>query len=132
MEKESKREQLLSLLGEMPERHRVEAYTLKIEERESYLVETLILSIHGVEEVPAYFVKPKDTVKKRPVVLFQHSHGGNYVDGKEELLKGLIICKRLHTQKNSLQRAIVCWRLIMRDLVKEGEEQKVKFSKKCC
>lgn len=88
MEKESKREQLLSLLGEMPERHRVEAYTLKIEERESYLVETLILSIHGVEEVPAYFVKPKDTVKKRPVVLFQHSHGGNYVDGKEELLKG--------------------------------------------
>lgn len=64
MEKKSKREQLLSLLGEMPERHRVEAYTLKIEERESYLVETLILSIHGVEEVPAYFVKPKDTVKK--------------------------------------------------------------------
>lgn len=64
MEKESKREQLLSLLGEMPERHRVEAYTLKVEDRESYVIETLILSIHGVEEVPAYFVKPKDTVKK--------------------------------------------------------------------
>lgn len=66
MEKENKREQLLSLLGEMPERHRVEAYTLKMEERESYVVETLILSINGVEEVPAYFVKPKDTVKKDP------------------------------------------------------------------
>ncbi|MDM5299157.1 dienelactone hydrolase family protein [Bacillus pumilus] len=88
MENESKREQLLSLLGEMPDRQTVEAYTLKIEERESYLLETLILSIHGVEEVPAYFVKPKDTVKKRPVVLFQHSHGGNFIDGKEELLKG--------------------------------------------
>lgn len=88
MENESKREQLLSLLGEMPDRQTVEAYTLKIEERESYLLEMLILSIHGVEEVPAYFVKPKDTVKKRPVVLFQHSHGGNFIDGKEELLKG--------------------------------------------
>ncbi|MFS0654500.1 alpha/beta hydrolase family protein [Bacillus sp. 179-C3.3 HS] len=88
MEKESKREQLLSLLGDMPERQPVEAYTLKIEERESFLIETLILSIHGVEEIPAYFVKPKDTVKKRPVVLFQHSHGGNYTDGKEELLQG--------------------------------------------
>ncbi|OLP65875.1 hypothetical protein BACPU_09620 [Bacillus pumilus] len=88
MENESKREQLLSLLGEMPDRQTVEAYTLKIEERESYLLETLILSIHGVEEVPAYFVKPKDIVKKRPVVLFQHSHGGNFIDGKEELLKG--------------------------------------------
>lgn len=67
MEKENKREQLLSLLGEMPERHRVEAYTLKMEERESYVVETLILSMNGVEELPAYFVKPKDTVKKDPL-----------------------------------------------------------------
>lgn len=67
MEKESKREQLLSLLGEMPERHRVEDYTLKMEERESYVVETLILSMNGEEEVPAYFVKPKDTVKKDPL-----------------------------------------------------------------
>ncbi|MFJ5965322.1 dienelactone hydrolase family protein [Bacillus sp. NPDC093026] len=88
MEKQSKREQLLSLLGEMPDRTPVEAYTLKIEERESFLLETLVLSINGVEEVPAYFVKPKDKVKKRPVVLFQHSHGGNFIDGKEELVSG--------------------------------------------
>ncbi|MGE6628800.1 dienelactone hydrolase family protein [Bacillus sp. NPDC077027] len=88
MEQENKRETLFSLLGETPERNPVEAYTLKIEERESYMLETLILYVNGEEEVPAYFVKPKDTVKKRPVVLFQHSHGGNYERGKKELIEG--------------------------------------------
>lgn len=116
----------------MPERHRVEAYTLKIEERESYLVETLILSIHGVEEVPAYFVKPKDTVKKACCLVSAFSWWELCGWERRVIEGGSLFASAFIRKKNSLQRAIVCWRLIMRDLVKEGEEQKVKFSKKCC
>lgn len=131
MEKESKREQLLSLLGEMPERHRVEAYTLKVEDRESYVIETLILSIHGVEEVPAYFVKPKDTVKKDQLCCFSTLMAGTTSMGRKSSSRVLIICKRLHMRKSSPQKAIVFWLLIMQDLVREEEEPKVKFLRKC-
>jgi dienelactone hydrolase len=49
----------------------------------------LSLSLNGVETVPAYLLLPKDARLPCPGVLYNHSHGGYYDLGKEELLKGV-------------------------------------------
>ena len=83
------REKLYSLLGDLPERDRpVQARLISKEEREHYCLEKLVLDLNGIEPVPAYFLSPKNAKGKRPVILFNHSHGGNYHSGKNELLNG--------------------------------------------
>ena len=86
----SRREQLMKLLGDLPDRsHPVKAKTLWFEERECYYIETLVLDLNRIEPVPAYFVRPlPDDSEKLPVVLYNHAHGSNYGLGKEELLQG--------------------------------------------
>ncbi|MCL2462121.1 MAG: dienelactone hydrolase family protein [Defluviitaleaceae bacterium] len=89
MNKQAEREKLYSLLGDLPPRDRpISARTLSHEERDGYTLEKLMLDLNGVEEVPAYFVKPAGGAPKPPVVLFCHSHGGYYFLGKDELIKG--------------------------------------------
>ena len=84
-----KREQLYRLLGELPERNRqVSSRLIYKEEKEKYILERLLLDLNGLEPVPAYFVSPKSNNGRVPVALFDHSHGGNYHIGKEELLHG--------------------------------------------
>ncbi|WP_050183243.1 dienelactone hydrolase family protein [Domibacillus robiginosus] len=87
MSKEKKRDQLLSLLGDLPERKGVLATKLKEEEREHYILEYLLLNFGETEKVPAYFVRPKRAQGQQPAVLFNHSHGGQYDRGKAELLE---------------------------------------------
>jgi acetyl esterase/lipase len=83
-----KRRKLFSLLGDrsVPESnvHQV----LSMEKRNGYVLEKLMLSLNGMEAVPAYFVKPIDTQGPLPVVIYCHSHGGNFENGKDELLTG--------------------------------------------
>ncbi|MED4803920.1 dienelactone hydrolase family protein [Bacillus atrophaeus] len=86
--KDMKREQLLHLLGDLPEKRKMSISTLTTEERENDILETLLLDLNGIEKVPAYFVKPKNRTDKMPAVLFQHSHGGCYERGKRELTEG--------------------------------------------
>lgn len=97
-----KRDLLYSLLGDLPPRTRpVGAELIEREEREHYIVEKLMLDLNPFERVPAYFTRPKahgsaplaprldDQGRARfPVVLFNHSHGGRYEIGKDELLRG--------------------------------------------
>lgn len=85
-----KRRQLLGLLGELPERQedKITAHLLETEENGAFLLEKLTLDLNGIEPVPAYFIKPKGVGGKLPVVLFNHSHGGNYHVGKDELING--------------------------------------------
>ncbi|MCM3014796.1 alpha/beta hydrolase [Bacillus subtilis] len=83
-----RRKQLFRLLGDLPDRRPISIETLRIEEREENIVETLLLDLNGHEKVPAYFVKPKKTEGPCPAVLFQHSHGGQYDRGKSELIEG--------------------------------------------
>lgn len=83
-----RRKQLFRLLGDLPDRRPISVETLRIEEREENIVETLLLDLNGHEKVPAYFVKPKKTEGPCPAVLFQHSHGGQYDRGKSELIEG--------------------------------------------
>ena len=85
----SGRSELYDLLGDLPPRDRkISATVIGSESRAGYTVENLILNLNGLEDVPAYFVKPKNANGRLPAVLFNHSHGGNYTIGKSELLDG--------------------------------------------
>ncbi|MFB3890973.1 MAG: dienelactone hydrolase family protein [Phycisphaerae bacterium] len=84
----AKRRRLLcSLLGDLPARDgRISCKTVSSERLEHYILEKLLLDLNGVEDVPAYFVRPPEGDGPMPAVLFNHSHGGNYQQGKEEML----------------------------------------------
>lgn len=48
------RRQLFKLLGDLPEKKSIDVSTLKIEEKSSFILETLLLDLNGIEAVPAY------------------------------------------------------------------------------
>ncbi len=83
-----RRTELYGLLGDLPDRDRpVTARTLTVEEREGYVLETLVLDLNGIEDAPAYFVCPKEGQGPFPTVLYNHAHGAKYLRGKDELLE---------------------------------------------
>lgn len=87
--KEKQRKELYQLLGKLPDRHRpISVKVVSREEGDEIIVEKLLLDINGLEVVPAYFTKPKAAKGKVPVVLFNHSHFGQYEVGKEEFVRG--------------------------------------------
>lgn len=87
--KETRREELYALLGKLPDRHRpVSVKLISKEETDEMIIEKLLFDINGFELVPAYFTKPKNSKGKIPVILFNHSHFGQYGVGKDEFLKG--------------------------------------------
>ncbi|MHB9070847.1 MAG: alpha/beta hydrolase family protein [Sedimentisphaerales bacterium] len=85
------RQQLLKLLGDLPDRS-VPIVSEKIHEAvyDSYVLEKIILNLNGIEAVPAYFVRPKKFSRPLPVMLYNHAHGGQYDIGKEELIKSRV------------------------------------------
>lgn len=88
-DKEERRQQLYSLLGDLPNRsQKISAVTIAQEERDTYVLEKLILDLNGIEPVPAYFVRPQKQAGPLPTLLYNHAHGGDYVLGKDELLVG--------------------------------------------
>lgn len=90
------RRKFLSLLGDLPQcpRDKVDAYLVETEEFKTFTLEKLTLELNGIEPVPAYFVKPKGAKGKLPVVLFNHSHGDHYENGKDELVYGVEYLKK--------------------------------------
>lgn len=84
----SLRMQLWNLLGKLPDRAPA-VKERQVWERDcgSFLLERITLDLNGVEEVPAYFVRP---VGSGPfaTILYNHAHGSNYVLGKDELIRG--------------------------------------------
>jgi len=85
----ARRAQLYGLLGDLPPRDRpITVETLSSETRDGYVVEKLRLDLNGNQPVPAYFVRPANVTGRIPVVLYNHSHGGKYALGKDELFKG--------------------------------------------
>jgi dienelactone hydrolase len=90
-EKDARRRELYSLLGDLPDRRgTVRWESVSEERREKYALETLRLDLNGIERVPAYFVRPLDATKsdRLPTILYNHAHGGDYALGKDELLTG--------------------------------------------
>jgi len=84
--KDKRREELYNLLGDLPNRQAtVYSKLISKQEKGNLVIESLVLSLNEVEPVPAYFIYPKNANSKNPVILFNHSHGGNYDVGKEEV-----------------------------------------------
>ena len=85
----SDRQKLYSLLGRLPDTNRpIKVQLVSREETNDLIIERLLLDLNGIEQVPAYFTKPKNSSGKLPVVLFNHSHFGQYNVGKDEYLFG--------------------------------------------
>lgn len=84
---EEKRQKLFELLGDLPDiSDEVAVKKVKEIDKGTFILEVLLLDLNGMNLVPAYFARPKDHAGRLPVVLFNHSHGGNYHIGKTELL----------------------------------------------
>ncbi len=84
---DKQRQALYHLLGDLPPRDRlIHPKVVERGERNGYVLEKLILDLNGVDPVPAYFVKPKNSDKRIPCLLYNHAHGGDYVLGKDELI----------------------------------------------
>jgi hypothetical protein len=85
------RQRLVRLLGRLPDRNRpIGARLIGREDRNDYVLERLVLDLNGIESVSAYLTLPKSGQSdlRRPVVLYNHAHGGDYERGMEELLAG--------------------------------------------
>jgi dienelactone hydrolase len=83
------RQRLYRLLGDLPPRDpQVTAEEVAREEREGYTLEVLMLDLNGMEPVPAYFSRPHGVEGPAPAVVYNHAHGGDYVLGKDEFLRG--------------------------------------------
>jgi hypothetical protein len=87
---ESRRRDLYSLLGPLPDvTTPVTATLLAYETRSIYTVELLLLDLNDAEPVPAYFIKPKDREDPLPVILYNHASSIDMAIGKDELLDGI-------------------------------------------
>jgi dienelactone hydrolase len=87
--KKKQRAALYQLLGKLPDANRPFAgKVISRKETGEMIIEKLVLDINGLEPVPAYFTFPKNSPGKVPVILFNHSHFGQYQVGKDEFLYG--------------------------------------------
>jgi hypothetical protein len=89
MEPQEQRKQLYDLLGDLPPRDDpISARRVGEEENATYVCEKLVLDLNDVEPVPAYFIRPRSEAPPWPMTLYNHAHGGDYVLGKDELIRG--------------------------------------------
>ncbi|MFD1466537.1 dienelactone hydrolase family protein [Lapidilactobacillus mulanensis] len=82
------RADLIALLGTDAKIEQPSGEILFKQEFSGYNLETLSLQLNTLEEVPAYFAYPTTGEGPYPLVIFNHSHGGNFTLGKSELVKG--------------------------------------------
>ena len=58
---------LYSLLGKLPDRnHPIKVQLISREETNDLIIERLMLDLNGIEQIPAYFTKPKNSSGKIP------------------------------------------------------------------
>lgn len=108
-----RREDLWSLLGDLPWRHEpTEPKVVSREDHGTYVLERLVLDLNGIEPVPALLMIPKKRQEKAPGMLFIHWHAGQYYLGKEQLLKGTSVQPAyapLLAEMGIVTLAIDCW-----------------------
>ena len=74
--KETAREKLYSLLGDLPDKNRpVSGNTVSEKDCGTYILENLLLDLNGIQSVPAYVAKPKNVFGRLPCVIYNHYHG---------------------------------------------------------
>lgn len=79
-------DKLQQLLGDLPTWNPISVTLMKQEERDGYRLESLLLDLNGIEQVPAYVATPLQGEGPFPLVIFNHSHGGNYTNGRNEFV----------------------------------------------
>jgi acetyl esterase/lipase len=85
----ARRRELYELLGDMPDRQRPIGGRKRGEGlRDGFMLETWDLDLNGLETVPAYVARPAAASGRTPAIVFNHSHGGGYTIGKQEVLEG--------------------------------------------
>jgi dienelactone hydrolase len=94
-------DKLTALLGDLPENRPISVQLLCVEERDGYRLETLLLDLNGIEKVPAYVALPLEQQGPFPLVIFNHSHGGNYENGRNEF-----ICSSPYLQQPSFAKTL--------------------------
>jgi acetyl esterase/lipase len=84
-----RRRELYALLGDLPDRRRPIGGRKRDERTDGGIIlETWDLDLNGLETVPAYVARPAAATGRTPAVVFNHSHGGGYKIGKQEVLDG--------------------------------------------
>lgn len=109
---QARRQELWSLLGDLPERKPPAAKLLRIEKHEGYKLEHLELDLNGIQPVPALMLIPNRLRTPAPAMQYIHWHGGNYDKGKEELLDGRPALKAyapVYAEKGIVALAIDSW-----------------------
>ncbi|WP_342046284.1 hypothetical protein [Bacillus sp. OTU530] len=82
-----KGQKLFSLLGDLPNSNFLEVTAVSEVDKGNYVLECLLLEPYENERVPAYFARPKEASGRLPIVLFNHSHWGQYSVGKTEMIQ---------------------------------------------
>lgn len=80
-------DKLKELLGDLPADKPIAVTVMNQEERDGYSLESLLLDLNGIEQVPAYVAIPLHKEGPFPLVVFNHSHGGNYANGRNEFIR---------------------------------------------
>ncbi|WP_423253374.1 hypothetical protein [Melissococcus plutonius] len=124
----SLREELKRLLGKTWASDTIHAELLEKKIKETYTIETLMLTLNTQEMVPAYFAYPNNK-KKHPLVLYNHSHGGNYEVGKEEILQDSSYLQTPSFLDVLLKTVMRLVALTCGALVKDKEKKKVSYLK---
>jgi dienelactone hydrolase len=84
-----RRAELYQLLGDLPPRDRpITSRKTGEETLGGYIIENWIFDLNGQEDVPGLFVRPVHANGRRPTILYNHYHGGDYVTAKRELIDG--------------------------------------------
>jgi hypothetical protein len=115
-QKKEARDKLYSLLGDLPVHDRpVSGEIIAEKDCGTYVLESLLLDLNGIEPVPAYVAKPKNASGKLPCVIYNHYHGGLYHIGKNEFVTdqrpyiyGESYAKAL-TDQGYIALCIDCW-----------------------
>lgn len=85
---EARRAKLWSLLGKLPTYRPITGELVETRQEDGYRVEVHRLDFNEQELVPAYVVIPDNLTAPAPGIVFNHSHGGQYQLGKDELFQG--------------------------------------------
>ena len=106
-------------MGDLPRgRRKISASIISEESCGTYILEKLLLDLNGLEPVPAFFVRQRDSRGRIPAILYHHVHGGAYEKGKEELLEG---CRGLQAPPYAEEFARRGWAALAIDAWNFGE-----------
>jgi len=121
---DTKRKQLLTLLGDLPVSHAPKPPVLiKSEKHPGYTLEHLHFDFNGLETVPGILLVPDKREPKAPCMLYCHAHFGTYEIGKQELFNGRAVMPayaEVYAQKGIVTLAIDSWCFGERNRLKDG------------